>query len=364
VRCTGDDVVGAPFDVVELSAEQEDTLKRLLSSADVFVQNTTEVRDFIASLGIRQAGDASAQLAGGCLACASIFVGVDCSLVNFDVSHMLADGCAYYALLRALDEEYATPGSTVPMTGRETVDAAFSEIEGLWEPGVKEYKDAFWPGRFMQQCFARDITEFSALTVKIPVGVLEKLKAEVCANMEDETVVVSKQDCLNALSANLGNWPAMVYPVDLRSHSQLVPATALANADMLWCARPAESGSFHASDVRRSILRRGGGSKFSVEEFERGGSNPLFMNSWVRVQHLPSFEGSAGLHVPFWPWSMFSVLTRSSFHWTYKVSETDYVQTHMGIECKEVERYKEMWDAWNVTVTHTLPGSEVLRRCA
>jgi hypothetical protein len=277
---------------------------------------------------------------------------------------MLADGCAYYALLRAWDQEYGLPGSTSPMQGRETVDAAFSEIEGLWEPGVKEAADAYWPGIFMQRCFEREVTEFSELTVKVPADVLDKVKADI-GSSEVEGMVVSKQDCVNAMLANVVDCKRIVYAVNIRPHSQLVPDTALANAEMMWYAKPSES-MFRASDVRQSILRRGAGSQLSMENIAADGHRftPTFMNSWNRIQHVPTFDGSAGLHVPFFSWEMYFILQRAPAMFMYRASETEYIQVHLGLSDRQVDEYKALWAKYGAEVTNTIPGSVVLEHCA
>ena len=101
---------GCPFDVVKLSNEQESKLSSYTANASAAVVNSVAIEDLFEEFDMKQTQSGTIQIEQkDCLSCMTVFVGETVSVISFSVSHMVADGFAYYRLLKSLDQEYQSP---------------------------------------------------------------------------------------------------------------------------------------------------------------------------------------------------------------------------------------------------------------
>lgn len=61
---------------------------------------------------------------------------------------------------------------------------------------------------------------------------------------------------------------------------------------------------------------------------------------------------------------MYFILQRAPAMFMYRVSETEYIQVHLGLSDRQVDEYKALCAKYGAEVTNTIPGSVVLEHCA
>jgi hypothetical protein len=192
---------GCPFDKVKLSKEQESKLSSYTANASATVVNSVAIEDFFEEFDMKQTQSGTIQIEQKhCLSRMTVFVGETISVISFSVSHMVADGFAYYRLLKSVDQEYQSPGSSAPLGSRDTVDDAIIDSKNANTNTVEENDaiDKFYPGMFFEQCFGRDLLKCHQLRSIIPSSVFAKMKAGVMPTLPKGTSLVPRMCYLHS----------------------------------------------------------------------------------------------------------------------------------------------------------------------
>merc|ERR1712113_3780 len=82
--------------------------------------------------------------------------------------------------------------------------------------------------------------------------------------------------------------------MDVRGKVKFLPPDVIGNAEYMCFLRPSDQSMWTCMDVRRSVNAIGGSSLIGGPDFllQEGADNMLFHNSWVKIQHIPSFGGA------------------------------------------------------------------------
>eukprot|EP00750_Incisomonas_marina_P001364 INCI1114.5.p1 GENE.INCI1114.5~~INCI1114.5.p1 ORF type:complete len:516 (-),score=79.21 INCI1114.5:26-1573(-) len=368
--------LGATFEVRMLEESQEAQAGKVLSSVGAVVKHAVELKDLFRDLKLREPGSGEEQIVcRSPLACMTLFIGANISLLCLSISHAVGDGFTYYHLLRALDEEYASPGSSVPGAGREGVDAA---IEAIWQSyTAKELaaQQAFFPGMYMANIEARDIESCFELRVQVHTQLLETMRERALKSLPSPGIV-SKQDALSAWIANQCSAKFVSYIVNIRGRCPEIHPLSLCNGEMIWYA--AASGNvddpdgtspggdaFKATDMRSSIGNRGAHTHFDMAAAEACAETPAAVvgtNSWLKVQYLPRFGGRAGLHVPVYTWESLPVVCRTVSNLLYSLNQKECVLHHWGLDRSQVRQLTKAWVELGAQTMTVIPGKLVLER--
>ena len=93
-------------------------------------------------------------------------------------------------------------------------------------------------------------------------------------------------------------------------------------------------------------------------------NHTISTNSWLKVQHLPTFGGSAGLHIPVYEWSALEFVLRLPAVLMYAVGKGQYVLRQWGLDPETTEKVKKHWRQLGVKTMVVIPGTTVRERQA
>lgn len=137
------------------------------------------------------------------------------------VSHVVADGASFFNLVKAWDQEFAEPGSSVPLQGRERVDEAVEAIQSSWDVEERAAWGAFLGGGQMAKCLPRNAEHYAVVTATISAAVLATIKARALAAMPAGSRC-SSNDALFALTANAVRSKFAWYPSNIRGKCDML----------------------------------------------------------------------------------------------------------------------------------------------
>mmetsp|Transcript_70244 Transcript_70244/g.227434 ORF Transcript_70244/g.227434 Transcript_70244/m.227434 type:complete len:563 (+) Transcript_70244:79-1767(+) len=357
-----DGVVGVPFHAKEMDPLLEFELQGFRSDRSV-AGHPMEWEQMVEKLGIRNAGTGASQIDAeqDRPLCAVTYVaGKSTSALTLSVSHLLGDGSTYFQLLKAWDQEVAAPGSTQPMLGRHAVLEVDREFKSRCTQWEQDALKAFYPERYKDGYLSRNLLEYHMVSTSLSDSVLKAIKAEQ-QEMIGDGVIFSTQDSLIAWLGGTLRAKWFAFTVDLRGRSEALPVNTLGNAFQTWYGVP-EAGplKFSALDVRRAIDARGADIRPALEHaLSTGLEDSIDVNSWLKLQYLPTFGADAWKQVRALGRGSMPFLFRMNYHVMYQIERGENIMFSFGLLREQAERLAERWRSLGATSTVT-SGTELL----
>lgn len=152
------------------------------------------------------------------------------------------------------------------------------------------------------------------------------------------------------------------FTVDLRGRTEGLELNAKGNAFMTWYGVPERgAGSMNAMDIRRTINTAGAGSAPALEEALFSGlDHGIDVNSWVKLQHKPSFGGDFWKQVRAIGFGGLPFLYRINYHVVYQPIKGEYVMFHFGLTHQQAKDMAEAWKEVGEDKLSIVPGAKLL----
>lgn len=357
-----DGAIGVPFNALQMDPVLEFELQGFKSDRSV-AKNPLEWEQMVEKLGIMNTGPGSEQIDAEDdrpLCTVTFITGKNTSVVSLSVSHLVGDGSTYFQLLTAWDQEVESPGSSKPMAGREAVlevDRQFKSQYTEWEQNALE---EFYPDKYKASYMNRNLLKYHMVSTSLNDAVLKKIKGEQQAKI-GEGVIFSTQDSLIAWLGRILNAKWFAFTVDLRGRAEALPRNAAGNAFQTWYGVP-EAGpeGFSALDVRRAIAAKGTNIRPAMEHaLQTGMDNSIDVNSWVKLQYLPTFGGELWKQVRALGRGSMPFLFRMNYHVIYQIEKGEYIMFNFGLLEEQAEQLVEQWQSLGATSTVT-SGRELM----
>lgn len=357
-----DGEVGVPFLSKRMDPVLEFELQGFKSDKSV-ARNPLEWELMVEKLGIISTGPGAAQIDAKedkPLCTVTHIAGSSTSVLTLSVSHLIGDGSTYFQLLRAWDEEVGAPGSTSPMAGRGAALAADAQLKSRYTEWEQDALREFYPERYKDSYLSRNLLEYHMVSTSLNDSVLKNIKKEQLATI-GEGVVFSTQDSLIAWLGNTVRAKWFAFTVDLRGRAECLPPNTMGNAFQTWYGVPsAGPGEFSALDVRRVIAAQGENIRPALEHaLATGIDDSVDVNSWLKLQYLPTFGGCLWKQVRALGRGSMPFLFRMNYHVMYQIEKGEYIMLSFGLVEEQAGCLSQRWEALGATSTVT-SGQQLL----
>lgn len=337
-----DGKLGAVFNVRPLPAEMESKLEKF--DSETIANNPLEWEQTIEQLGIQNTGPGPDQIDKDApLLAATYMQGERISTLSLSVSHLFGDGATKMMTLKAWDEEFKKPGSSVPMASRDKVMETDAFVKSSYTDWEQAAMKAFYPAVYEKHTLSRKIEDYNMVVVRIQEASMKKIKKAEAAKFEKGTIF-SGQDALIAWIGNVLGAKWFSFTVDLRGRLEGLDLNAAGNAFMTWYGTPTSPGEFNAMDIRKTINLKGLNNAKALEEALFAGlEDSIDVNSWVKLQYPPAFGGTFMKQCRAIGYGSLPFLIRLNYHVVYQVQKGEYIMFHFGLKDEEALKMELEW---------------------